>query len=582
MVAAYENGTKKTFSTDFTKKLGSVYGDFIGGLTQSFCVRLCDIIEGAFTKYGSNELLLADLFCFCTTVELQELKTYYDKKHQSKSKPITLQRTVDSHSIENFPFWEFMGLILSVERRHDSINDSIDSSKYAAELHRAGLGNPNVTRNDELILSHLAVMSRRQCLFVSQSFQQRFNCTLSEALTNTYGGSCLRALLVWTSPRSRALAMILERILSSGSVDSNLLCFALSRSEKALVASALPILKSISHIDMDKTLKKVFKGNCQLAVLCWCFEPSIDEGAEYRLAELSDLFRYKGCASNRDGVCANEIHEIQEEMRSLLAAQHDRLLQYAESIDIAKDIPEFESFDMPVDIGASVSSSTPDLHLYDTASVSMEDYDSTGAAESDAVDLDTSYPDLVECLELWLALLDTHQQDSIPLERFLDFMVSLGAGFTLDSASNLVHEAGWAHSNWVVYPEIVADLAVHTVDTMRRCDLDVNERVDAMWQQYTVEAERAWGECAEGEGGGDQYVADATEEGRVCEELVSYLKDTFDYYDSRLRSYLNPDEMTSLIRGVFLKEDKSEINMLRVSDIVYVYVVALWICVTVS
>lgn len=585
-MVSYFESKGKSFSHDVTRKLGSIYGDFVDALTHPVCVSLCKTIGGAFSNYGSNEMLLADLFCLCTNAELKESKIYYDKNHACTGS--SLQGLIDSKSIGTLPFWEFMGLILSVERRRDSPDDSADSIKYASELHRAGLGTTDSNkRNDELILSILAIMSRKQCQHVSQSYQEKYNCSLAEALTSTYGGSCLRALLLWTSPRSRAIAMSLERILSASSVDTGFLCFSLARVDKPLLASALGILTNTFQRDASKALKKALKGNCLQAVQGWCFLPSVDGGTEWQLTERWELLNQR---KRDDEISSEDLEDIS----TILREQRLHLDQHVAKAGLGSGIPDFNTFEAP---SAHSERKGPKKHevqyaAHTSVHVDKKDNSSpisaspsrsprptyaTAVDSHEDVEIDysthVSHGALLECLELWMALLDKEETQSVSLTHFIEMVVSWSVGYSAQSVEQLVRGAGWLYEDVIIYPEILGDFASHMIGTMVKAGMDVDSRVNQLWEVYAEAAEHAWEECVQedgGFGGGDLWDGESSISGgisRMCEELESYLKDTFDWFDARQCGYLNPDEFWEAMKGIFCKQDNQrlEVNRLRVS-----------------
>jgi hypothetical protein len=114
-----------------------------------------------------------------------------------------------------------------------------------------------------------------------------------------------------------------------------------------------------------------------------------------------------------------------------------------------------------------------------------------------------------------------------------------------------------------VYPEVLGDLAAHMLGTMAGRGLDAEERVDSLWESYAVAAEQAGaGEAWAGEEAGEVCGG----QNHVCEELESYLKDTFDWFDARQCGYLNPKEFLGAVKGVFCKqgEQRQEVETLQV------------------
>jgi Ca2+-binding EF-hand superfamily protein len=378
--------------------------------------------------------------------------------------------------------------------------------------------------------------------------------------------------------------MSLERVLSAGAVDANLLCFTVSRADKILLASSLSILRHTFKVDIGKYAKKALKGYCLLALNSWCFDESFDNGAEYRISELLELVGGGGKTRSEEVE-----REALEEIRNLLMDEHEALIRHVEKCGVTFEFPVLDEFELPVHAkvsqrrksskGSALKELSQKSQQATTATTSEEERSLAPTVTTAAVN-NVGHPahgDLLECLELWMALLDTDESQSITRDQFTEFVINQDVGYTKESIDNLLATAGWLEDGRIVYSDILPDLSTHMLHTMTEEGRSVDGCIDLMWGRYTSTAEQAWECCNPIDGTDPQAIFNTTttwghrlsvvydeQEDRICSDLIGYLKDTFDSFDIHQCGYLNSLEFWRMMHYVFRRVERSGVEELKV------------------
>jgi hypothetical protein len=511
-------------------------GDFLHYLTtsSSHCLNLT--LDSCFSKYGVNEMELADHLCSCQSFELAELKLLYPSRHST-----TLKDFIQSKAIGGLPFWEFMEFLMIVDRRPDndlptsedgstrgstksrgSSMDQEDHSeemvlKYVTQLYKAGLGNPKIDQpNNELILSILSVVSRTQCQLISTMFLKQHSLSLAQAIKSSYGGSAERALLIWTSPLMESLTLCFHRLLTTeddgGGGGSHLLLLSLlSRNERDVLREISSRLQADYQLNLSACLQKRFKGNLLLSLELWCHpspSSSYDHGLQHTITTLISSTSPHGRDQSLYLISQNPA--LLEELHTLLAQQMNHLLAYAKKHSVAVPSYDLSQFAFSGEIV------TP--HLL------SEELETEGTQQQQE---HPCFESLRECLEDQFILMDTDLNEFLDEMTVWNYLVSLHIGYHDDDLPTLREQTGWVSSEGVIcYHDLLSDITRHVLWTMETHEVNIETTVATMWKVFESQAEEQWNSCGY-YGQFDQQ----GEEGKMVEadletapDLVAYLQ----------------------------------------------------------
>lgn len=372
-----------------------------------------ELLADTLNYLGTNEYLLAEVFCTSTPEELQRTSALFEMETKYK-----LLDRVKKKTKADGAFQKFICQILTVPRNIDDeeARAETDVTPLVETLYKSGLGS-DAARDDDRIFEILGKASRTECQQMETVFQNMYQLDLHDSIRAKFKGSVALALILWTEGHiNDAIAQRVEHNLQTtvskstdangeatkSQVDIRMLSHIFSRYDHWQLVLIRESYQKIFSKDMITVVDSKLTGKCKRAVIAWLTNgKTCDGGYEQRV---SDLLQ-KNSANNYTSLLTDDTKK--KELRQLLKEQYEHLVAYGEShhIHMPPSITRKES-------GASNSGSTsqpsgggagntPAALTYDEKfnmvreylleMIKIEDYDNSGVLDDN---------------DLWLILTD--------------------------------------------------------------------------------------------------------------------------------------------------------------------------------
>lgn len=368
-----------------------------------------ELLSDTLNFLGTNEYLLAEIFCTSTTDELQRTSALFEVETKYK-----LLDRVKKKTKEDGAFQKFICRILTEPRNVDDerARAETDVTPLVEDLHKSGLGSEEA-RDEDRIFEIFGKASRTECQQMETVFQNMYQVDLHDAIRAKFKGSVALALVLWTEGHiNDAIAQRVEHNLetsvskstdakgeaSKSQVDIRMLSHIFSRYDHWQLLLIRESYQKIFSKDMITVVDSKLTGKCKRAVIAWLTNgKTCDGGYERQTWQLLQ----DNSADNYSSLLNDEAKK--DELRQLLKAQYTHLVEYGEShhIHMPPSITRKESAGGDAsggggggggkDNAATYEEKYEMVRVYLLEMIKIEDYDNSGVLDDN---------------DLWLILTD--------------------------------------------------------------------------------------------------------------------------------------------------------------------------------
>lgn len=516
---------------------GTPYAEFMKDCVM--CPEAVDVelLADTLNYLGTNEYLLAEIFCTSTTEELQRTSALFEVETKYKLLDRVLKKTNNDSA-----FQKFIQLILTVPR---NVNNEVaraetDVSPLVEMLHTSGLGSDD-ERDDDRIFQILGKASRTECQQMETVFKNTYQIDLHEAIRAKYKGSIALALVLWTEGHiNDAIAQRIEHNLqtsvskstnangeaSKSQVDIRMLSHIFARYDHWQLVLIADSYQQIFSKDMIAIVDDKLTGKCKRAVTAWITNgKTCDDGYERKVFE----FLRDNSGNNYAPLLTDDAKK--DELRALLKSQYDHLVTYAEShhIHMPPSITRKSVAESDTTTGATKETAKATVSYeenfamvreYLLEMIKIEDYDNSGVLDDN---------------DLWLILTD------------------MELGYTEEEMTAF---SGWVDidsDGQIDYNEILVELTDDVVQVIQDVGhLTVTEKLAHLRQQRESKFKQLNISLNEG---GHVTTSSETTSTPLPPSLMDFLKDTFNEVDVDHSGTLNHQELTNILHTVLANSD---------------------------
>lgn len=272
-------GFNTKLEDEIHEMLGGNYGDFM----RLLVLRREDIdienLDTALMCIGCEESILVDVLCACTPVDLQRLGELFKVKHK-----ITLASKIKSKTSKDSVFQRFMVHILENTRDGDDVTDNSIVASQAEAFHNALAAGEN--RDDAAVFDLIGKISREQFALINEAYFEKYKSSLDVALTEHFPGQAGRAIKLFTSRLSEAIATIFHNALGAGIVDFDTIAYLTAKYDKVLLREVCKQYIALFNEDFTDALKQNLIGNFRKCVIAWVSSDPADGGFTERISNL--------------------------------------------------------------------------------------------------------------------------------------------------------------------------------------------------------------------------------------------------------------------------------------------------------
>lgn len=273
-------GGYETSLADDLNALGEVYGQFLKLLvTREFAID-AEMLDSVLGSLGCDETVIADVLGVCTDIELHALLAYH-----IQWKETSLLDRINKKTIRESPFQKVVVRILDSGHR-STVEDPALAADQAQQLFGNGLGNPDATKDDNVIFDILCLSSREQCGLINGLYEGLYDMSLEQAIGATYRGSVSRALILWTQPTQiHAVAKRFRFVLEDRVVDKVNLVHLVAKYDRNMMIDVMNMYDEIYAEDLEERLLKKVSGNLKAAIQGWLDNHTCDRDHENAIRE---------------------------------------------------------------------------------------------------------------------------------------------------------------------------------------------------------------------------------------------------------------------------------------------------------
>jgi len=344
-----EEGRNISADIEIRNMLGGSYGDFMRLLVVSVDAINSELLDTALKCIGCDENLIADVLCAIPYHELISAKNHYDNNHKES----TLYNIIKSKTLENSSYQKFILKILTNQRQSENISSINEAKQQVDALYEAGItGTKSDHKDDDVIFDILSKCSRQQCHLISEEYEKKYNITLEVGLTASYGGSCLRALILWISPLLSAISSLFYMSLNSVVIDFDQTCHLATKYDKSILQKVIVTYEQIYSESLIDKLSKVLTGNFKKSVIAWFTNPTYDDGYESKINDIIE-----SCDGSIDNLLADpaKLNALQD----LIIAEHNSASTHLEEIIATTSGENSNKKSQPTTTASSKSSGLP-------------------------------------------------------------------------------------------------------------------------------------------------------------------------------------------------------------------------------
>lgn len=555
-----EEGRTISADMEIRNMLGGSYGDFMRLLVVSVEAINSELLDTALKCIGCDENLISDVLCAIPYRELTAAQNHYNSCHKEN-----LHTMIKSKTLENSGFQKFILKVLTTTRNSELVSSVNEAIQQADELYSAGVGaTSNSQKNDEIIFQILAISSRKQCQLIHEQFENKYSMTLEAGLTGLYGGSCLRAIILWVSPLLSAVSSLFYMSLNSVVIDYDHTCHLATKYEKHILQDMIQTYQQIYSENLLDRLSKCLTGNFKKSVIAWFTNPTYDDGNEAKLMKLVD-----SCDGSIDNLMSNQ--EKLKELNGLVIAELNSASSHLEETIASTSGDNAKNPNQKMKEKSDASGLPAPLLSGKSRKNIIEPSDSSSSLNPQSISVAVSETPhysgksprgdshkVVEVLVPPAAaaaiitapskrkqlgyeekfkiicdyLLTRFKQDDIDdsgmlsSAEFWNTLKSLNVGYTDDELEGIQAWVDYDGDGQISYAEVINELADSLIDIIESSGVTVEDKVNELWEHNRIELERLWDEY---QTWADQQ--DIGEQSNMSPSLTQYLKDSFEAFD---------------------------------------------------
>lgn len=552
---------------DLQKLGGGNYGKFLSLLPIDRPSIDQQLIELATKGLGCDENILCLVFC---TLNARELR-HQCELYQSIQK-ISLQEKILGKTKKNSPFQRFLMRILSCDRSNGSDVDATEASRIAYTINNAGAGEV------DKIFDMLCPCSRQQCLMITDECKKQFNVSLVDMIKKKVGGIGGKCLIYWVIPKMEALCSLLKE----HSKNSDILLMELAKLDKLTISRIEDTYQVLFQASLRDMVKGALSGNFERAVLGWIGNPSPDGGLEEKISEFL-------ASKDDEGIMMDDLLNDEaslQQIRDFLQAE----LQILHTNGYGKDLDVHLHYDPHAN--ATLVPTTSFIQSLGSTD-SLETVDLNELGPSSTSQREKVFQGKYELVKDYLALLfgefdvdDSGFLDSQEFDSFLKKLHFEDFGYTPDEIQAMLCFCDWDHSGTISFEEAANELADMIIQGIENNQKEVDQVVPQLIQQEKQrlgdvkerqrkknKGKKARKSCPSvSKISFDTTIPEDEEhvpEIEISTDLLQYLRDSFEAYDTLHRGYLDTNEFWQLLTTMNLDLGDEDIIELQVRILLY-------------
>jgi Ca2+-binding EF-hand superfamily protein len=577
--------SKVHLSTQLQDMLGGAYGDFVRNLVLRRAEIGMEALRGALDCIGCDEDALVSFLCVCSPEETADLIESYNA-----AAAVDLAAKINGKIEKNTPLSKFFKILLGSKRDGDLIVDEESASRQMEDI-REMCGNTAQEREVELF-ELLCCLSRTQLAHINTQLVQTHSVTLDALFKKRFTGGCIcRALALWTSSRDDAICQSVHAILHDPREEYDRLSSVVSKYGKLQLGRLCEQYEALFKESLISRIEEATIGNQKLALVAWISSAAFDGNQEELIEgivvshgslsgamaadEPQQLIRaalekekafleaysgHQGEAGNV-GAIPEPVHMTLPPIASVKASSHDTAAaassMSAKIVDTLEEKPAAESTEAAPEAKEDVAAppaETLEEKKEDPASAPALAAIRTDEPESPtkvaplsaiskraasirnlAVDFDAKYKAVSSFLKDEFAMFDTDKSGFLETAEFWNAVRALRLGYTDEEIGGMAEWTDWDCDGRISLSEVINELAESVI-------LMIEGRGEELLSGLAIIKSRLKSETDE--------LKRMESDGGLSVDLVGYLKDSFEAYDTDENGSLGIAEFWKVIQVV--------------------------------
>lgn len=571
-------------ATQLCDMLGGAYGDFVRNLVLSKSTIDSEAMRAALDSIGCDEDALVSFLCVSSPDEISSLLEVYNE-----AAAVDLAAKIHGKIEKDSPFQVFIQCLLAGKRDGDATVDPDSVLAQAADI-KAICEVAGSDRNKELF-ELLCRVSRAQCSLINIELLQSNQVTLDSLFKKKFSGNMYNALSLWSSPKDNAVCQAFYDVLHDPSEEYDRLSSIVSKYDKLQLKSIQTNYESLFSESLVSRIESVTVGNHKLALVAWIGAPAFDGMNEETIVniisshgslaaalskdenairealkkEKEALVEHNKNAPESDAGIPEAIHrtlppisapkrettddvaEVARISSKIVDALDEKVEQKARSETKDENVTEqAEQKDATVNVAAR-----PDPVVIDTKEPTLSGQGGNGSptkvvplsAHSKkavsirglAVDFDAKFKAVSTFLKEQFAAFDTDKSGYLETAEFWNAIRSFKLGYTDEEIGAMAEWTDWDCDGNISLSEVINELAESVITMIEGQGEELLTGLEAIRSRLKKENEEL--KRLESDGG-------------LSVDLVGYLKDSFEAYDTDENGSLGTDEFWKVINVV--------------------------------
>lgn len=516
-----DNRPRRDLIHDSREMLGGPYGEFMRSLLmprRDVCV---EYLECAMSGLGCDETMITDVLCLGNSEDVKLLS----ELSAAGTHSIVNTKKFMGKTKKDSPFQKLILRTLRGDRPSESDPFSKQRAADTAEqLHALISASPIDT---SAFCDIICTLSRPQCKEVSDAYVAHYGKTLEESFDDYFysNKAACHAMHLWVSSLHDSFIRALDYALNDtfkADVEASMHAVArlLGTLDKGDIEWVAEKYQARTGQVLSSVVAGKVTGKLKEALLGWIAHPSFDSDYEFKIKAFVKQ------TGNKNLAAALADPDTSVAVAALLNQQVSALEAHLAKINTKPESSAASSGSAaPPQASAGSASSSKD-----TAAANEK---GSSKGEDGADDFTYKFQRMCKFLESRFRLHDADRSGALEAAEFWDLIQSMDLGFTAHEIEGMQQWCDWNQDGSITYAEAVNELADHVITTIEhngksvRAELD---RLDSQPQQNNSAAES---------------------QGGFAPSLLSYMKDSFENYDTDKSGALSLQEFWPFIRSIF-------------------------------
>lgn len=597
-------GSGPGLATQLCDMLGGAYGEFVRNLVLSRADINTEAMRAALDCIGCDEMSIIHFLCVCSPDEVAALLEKYND-----AAAVDLPTKIDGKMEKGSALQIFFRCLLSNRRDADGTTDVDIVPTHAADV-KDICEDASAARNKELF-DLMCCISRSQCALLNTELLQTHGVTLDDLFKKKFESPLSTALSLWTANRDDAICQVLHSVLHDPKEAYDSLSGIISKYDKLHLKAIRSKYEALFRESLVSGIEHAAVGNHKLALVAWISSGAFDGMHE---EEVLGIIAAHGMLS-----AAMADADTQSAIREGLTKEKAALLAYNDS-DIDADIgaipepvhmklPPISSSSVPKEFSVEKSISPEDKagissterkekaeeKAHSTPSVRDQDEKeekqhtppavltvetntpaSVEALESPTkiaplsvqskkavsvrglnVDFDAKYKAVSNFLKEEFSAFDSDKSGYLESAEFWNALRSFKLGYTDEEIGAMAEWTDWDCDGHISLSEVINELAESVITMIEGRGEELLTGLQVIKARLKLENEEL--KRLESDGG-------------LSVDLVGYLKDSFEAYDTDENGSLGTEEFWKVI-NVVLCETVNGLKEIELEEMKVLFVI---------